>query len=94
MNVVSNFFKSDKISPLHDDRVAEVAKRREVLAEKRQELVWAQQRKLEDFDGTEGKAVSDYEAAIAAFEGAPAIDPARFRDDVYAVLDQDPTPRG
>ena len=34
------------------------------------------------------------ETAIAAFAGAPAIDPARFREDVDAVLDHDPTPRG
>jgi antitoxin (DNA-binding transcriptional repressor) of toxin-antitoxin stability system len=33
-------------------------------------------------------------AAAAAFSGAPGIDPARFRDDVDALLDQDPTPRG
>ena len=32
------------------------------------------------------------EAAAAAFRGAPPIDAARFRDDVDAVLDQDPTP--
>jgi prevent-host-death family protein len=33
------------------------------------------------------------EAVAAAFRGAPRIDAARFRDDVDAVLDQDPTPR-
>lgn len=33
------------------------------------------------------------DAAIAAFAGAPRIDPERFRDDVDAVLDEDPTPR-
>jgi prevent-host-death family protein len=33
------------------------------------------------------------DAAAAAFSGAPQIDPARFRDDVDAVLDEDPTPR-
>lgn len=33
------------------------------------------------------------DAAVAAFRGAPRIDPARFRDDIDAVLDQDPTPR-
>jgi len=32
------------------------------------------------------------DAATAAFRGAPRIDPARFRDDFDAVLDQDPTP--
>jgi prevent-host-death family protein len=34
------------------------------------------------------------EAAIAAFRGAPAIEPERFRDDVDARLDQAPRPRG
>jgi prevent-host-death family protein len=33
------------------------------------------------------------DAAIAAFSGAPEVDPARFRGDVDAVLDEDPTPR-
>jgi prevent-host-death family protein len=33
------------------------------------------------------------DAAVAAFSGAPRIDPARFRNDVDALLDQDPTPR-
>ena len=32
-------------------------------------------------------------AALAAFAGAPAIDPGRFRSDVDAALDQDITPR-
>lgn len=32
-------------------------------------------------------------ALIAAFADAPAIDPAAFRADVDAHLDQDPTPR-
>jgi len=31
--------------------------------------------------------------ALAAFAGAPPIDAERFRADVDAVLDQDPTPR-
>jgi prevent-host-death family protein len=34
------------------------------------------------------------EAAIAVFEGAPAIDATRFRHDVDRYLDQRPTPRG
>ena len=34
------------------------------------------------------------DAAVAAFAGAPAIDPARFRTDADAVIDQDPTPHG
>ena len=33
------------------------------------------------------------EAAVAAFRGAPPIDPERFRRDLDRVLDQDPTPR-
>jgi prevent-host-death family protein len=33
------------------------------------------------------------DAAAAAFRGAPPIDPSRFRSDVDAVLDEDPTPR-
>jgi antitoxin (DNA-binding transcriptional repressor) of toxin-antitoxin stability system len=33
------------------------------------------------------------EEFLAAFAGAPRIDPERFRRDVDAVLDQDPTPR-
>jgi prevent-host-death family protein len=33
------------------------------------------------------------DAAVAAFSRAPRIDPAWFRDDVDALLDQDPTPR-
>ena len=32
-------------------------------------------------------------AAVAAFTGAPTVDPGRFRADVDAVLYQDPTPR-
>jgi antitoxin (DNA-binding transcriptional repressor) of toxin-antitoxin stability system len=32
--------------------------------------------------------------ALAAFAGAPRIDAARFRRDVDAALDLDPTPRG
>jgi prevent-host-death family protein len=31
--------------------------------------------------------------AIASFAGAPAVDAERFRADVDAPLDQDPTPR-
>ena len=34
------------------------------------------------------------EAAVAAFANAPAVDRDRFRADVDAVLDQDPSPRG
>ena len=34
------------------------------------------------------------EAALAAFAGAPRIAPRRFRTDVNAMIDQDPTPRG
>lgn len=34
------------------------------------------------------------DAARAAFAGAPAIDANRFRADVDASLDHDPTPRG
>jgi prevent-host-death family protein len=34
------------------------------------------------------------DAAVALFAGAPVLDGARFRDDVDAVLDQDPHPRG
>ena len=34
------------------------------------------------------------EAMLAAFGGAPRLDRTRFRADVDAVIDQDPTPRG
>lgn len=34
------------------------------------------------------------EAALAAFAGAPRIELGRFRKDLDAVIDQDPTPRG
>jgi prevent-host-death family protein len=34
------------------------------------------------------------DAAVAAFAGAPVIEPDRFRADVDAVLDHDATPRG
>jgi prevent-host-death family protein len=34
------------------------------------------------------------ESVVAAFRGAPRIDHRRFRRDVDAVLNQDPTPRG
>jgi antitoxin (DNA-binding transcriptional repressor) of toxin-antitoxin stability system len=34
------------------------------------------------------------DAAVAAFQGAPAIELERFRRDVDTALDQDPTPRG
>jgi antitoxin (DNA-binding transcriptional repressor) of toxin-antitoxin stability system len=33
------------------------------------------------------------DSAAAAFRGAPPIDSARFREDIDAVLDEDPTPR-
>jgi antitoxin (DNA-binding transcriptional repressor) of toxin-antitoxin stability system len=33
------------------------------------------------------------DAVLAAFSGAPHIDAARFREDIDAALDQDPTPR-
>ena len=33
-------------------------------------------------------------AAVAVFAGAPAVDSARFRADVDAILDQRPRPRG
>jgi hypothetical protein len=34
------------------------------------------------------------EALVAAFEGAPHVDYERFRADIDAYVDQDPTPRG
>ena len=34
------------------------------------------------------------EAALAAFTGAPRVAHARFRKDIDALIDQDPTPRG
>ena len=34
------------------------------------------------------------EALLALLRGAPKVDYERFRSDVDAVLDQDPTPRG
>jgi antitoxin (DNA-binding transcriptional repressor) of toxin-antitoxin stability system len=34
------------------------------------------------------------DAAVAAFAGAPVVAPDRFRADVDAALDQDPTPLG
>ena len=34
------------------------------------------------------------EAALAAFARAPRVGPGRFRKDVDALIDQDPTPRG
>jgi antitoxin (DNA-binding transcriptional repressor) of toxin-antitoxin stability system len=34
------------------------------------------------------------DAVVAAFTGAPRIASRRFRKDVHAVIDQDPTPRG
>jgi antitoxin (DNA-binding transcriptional repressor) of toxin-antitoxin stability system len=33
------------------------------------------------------------DAAVAAFAGAPAIEFEQFRDDVDAMVDQDPAPR-
>lgn len=33
------------------------------------------------------------DVAVAAFRSAPAIDPQRFREDIDALIDQDPTPR-
>jgi prevent-host-death family protein len=32
-------------------------------------------------------------AVASAFAGSPPIDPVRFRDDVDALVDEDPTPR-
>jgi antitoxin (DNA-binding transcriptional repressor) of toxin-antitoxin stability system len=34
------------------------------------------------------------EVLLAAFEGAPHVDYERFRADIDAYVDQDPTPRG
>ncbi len=34
------------------------------------------------------------EAALAAFTGAPRVALGRFRNDIDALIDQDPTPRG
>ena len=34
------------------------------------------------------------DAALAAFAGAPRVAGARFRKDIDALIDQDPTPRG
>ena len=34
------------------------------------------------------------DAAVTAFTGAPPIDAERFRADIDAVLDHDPSPRG
>lgn len=34
------------------------------------------------------------EAILTMFRGAPPLEAARFRKDVDAILDQDPTPRG
>jgi antitoxin (DNA-binding transcriptional repressor) of toxin-antitoxin stability system len=34
------------------------------------------------------------DVVVAAFRGAPPIDARRFRRDVDALADQDPTPRG
>jgi prevent-host-death family protein len=34
------------------------------------------------------------DAAVAAFTGAPRVGLARFREDLDALLDQDPRPRG
>ena len=34
------------------------------------------------------------EAAVAAFRGSPRLVFRRFRKDVDAMIDQDPTPRG
>ena len=40
-----------------------------------------------------GRRFIGADAAVAAFADAPVIDGLRFREDVDAVLDQDPTPR-
>lgn len=34
------------------------------------------------------------DAAVAAFGGAPRVEPARFREDVDALIDQSAEPRG
>ena len=34
------------------------------------------------------------EMVLAAFAGAPRVAPRRFRKDLDALIDQDPTPRG
>ncbi len=34
------------------------------------------------------------DTVLAAFAGAPRVAPPRFRKDVDAIVDQDPTPRG
>jgi antitoxin (DNA-binding transcriptional repressor) of toxin-antitoxin stability system len=47
-----------------------------------------------DLTPTQPRRAVDRDAVLAAFAGAPAIDPARFRADVDAVIDQDPSPRG
>jgi len=47
-----------------------------------------------DLTPTRPRRAVNRDAVLAAFAGAPAIDPARFRADVDAVIDQDPSPRG
>lgn len=69
MKLSKLFGKSEPtISKLHSERVATVAKWREELTTKRQELVWKHQSELSEFDTGPGKDLSDFEAAIAAFE--------------------------
>jgi hypothetical protein len=41
-----------------------------------------------------GRVFVPKEAALAAFASAPLVAPGRFRKDVDALIDQDPTPRG
>jgi len=39
------------------------------------------------------RQVVDRGAALAIFAGAPPVDRARFREDLDALIDQDPAPR-
>ena len=66
---IGKLFKGDpKIATLAADRAAELTKRREELADRRQHLVWKHQKELDSFDGGPGKELADFEAACRAWE--------------------------
>lgn len=62
--------KTMTIPTRHADRVREVEKRREAIAEARQGLAWKHRAELEEFDGPTGPggAMTTFEGEIRAFE--------------------------
>lgn len=66
---IGKLFKKDfAISSRHSERVDAVAKWRDELASRRQELAWEHQRKVAALEAGAGKELADFEASVRDFE--------------------------